>query len=80
MKNQFWAVLGSQASTVKKKFGADYEQLLRAVFHGQKINIIFFENIVASAPGRTERLHRIKVKKVKKSLGSIFYKGKTRFF
>ena len=39
MKNQFWAGLGSQASTVKKKFGADYEQLLRLVFlsfHGQK--------------------------------------------
>ena len=32
MKNQFWAGLGSQASTVKKKFGADYEQLLRLVF------------------------------------------------
>ena len=38
MKNQFWAGLGSRASTVKKKFRADYEQLLRAVFlcfHGQ---------------------------------------------
>ena len=49
MKNQFWAGLGSQASTVKKKFGADYEQLLRLVFlsfRGQKINLIFFENTV----------------------------------
>ena len=26
-KNQFWAGLGSRASTVKKKLGADYEQL-----------------------------------------------------
>jgi hypothetical protein len=32
MKNQFWAGLGSQAVLVKKKFGADYEQLLRPVF------------------------------------------------
>ena len=32
MKNQFWAGLGSQAVLVKKKLGADYEQLLRAVF------------------------------------------------
>ena len=45
MKNQFWAGLGSQAVLVKKKFGADYEQLLRPVFlcfHGQKINLKFF--------------------------------------
>ena len=32
MKNQFWAGLGSRAITVKKKFGVDYEQLLRLVF------------------------------------------------
>jgi hypothetical protein len=47
MKNQFWAGLGSQAVLVKKKFGADYEQLLRPVFicfHGEKK-----KNIVASA-------------------------------
>ena len=39
MKNQFWAGLGSRAVLVKKKFGADYEQLLRPVFicfHGEK--------------------------------------------
>jgi hypothetical protein len=45
MKNQFWAGLGSRASMVKKKFGADYEQLLRPIFlcfHGQKINLNFF--------------------------------------
>ena len=39
MKNQFLAGLGSRAST-GKKFGADYEQHLRAVFlcfQGQKI-------------------------------------------
>jgi hypothetical protein len=27
MQNQFWAGLGSRAVLVKKKFGADYEQL-----------------------------------------------------
>jgi hypothetical protein len=32
MKNQFWAGLGSQAILVKKKFGADHEQLLRLMF------------------------------------------------
>ena len=32
MKNRFWTDLGSRASTVKKKSGADYEQLLRTVF------------------------------------------------
>jgi hypothetical protein len=31
MKNQFWAGLGSRAVPVEKKFGADYEQLLRPV-------------------------------------------------
>jgi hypothetical protein len=36
MKNQFWAGLGSRVVLVKKKFGADYEQLL--CFHGQTIN------------------------------------------
>ena len=44
MKNQFWAGLGSRAVLVKKKFGADYEQLLRPVFlcfHGQKIKSKF---------------------------------------
>jgi hypothetical protein len=45
MKNQFWAGLGNRAVLVKKKFGADYEQLLRPVFlcfQGQKINLRFF--------------------------------------
>jgi hypothetical protein len=45
MKNQFWAFWGSRASTVKKKFEADYEQLLRLLFlsfHGQKINLNSF--------------------------------------
>ena len=49
MKNQFWAGLGSQAVLVKKKFGADYEQLMRAFFlcfQGQKKS---FGNIIASA-------------------------------
>ena len=37
---------------MKKKFGADYEQPLRAVFqyfHVQKIDLFFFENNVAFA-------------------------------
>jgi hypothetical protein len=39
IKNHFWAGLASRVVLVKKKFGADYEQLLRPVyknFHGQK--------------------------------------------
>jgi hypothetical protein len=32
MKNQFWVGLGSPAVLVKKKFGADYEQILRPIF------------------------------------------------
>ena len=81
MKNQFWAGLGSRALLVKKKFGADYEQLLRPVFlclHGPKMNLIFFFLTYFSI--RTENLHRIKVKKVKINLGSIFYVRKTSFF
>jgi hypothetical protein len=44
MKNQFWAGLGSWAEFVKKKFGDDYEQLLRPIFlcfHGQQMNLRF---------------------------------------
>jgi hypothetical protein len=41
MKNQFWAGLGRQASTMKKKFGLDYEQLLSFVFQVKK----FLESI-----------------------------------
>ena len=51
MKNQFWAVGCELGWTVKKKVWADYEQLLRPVFlsfHGQKINLNFFENIVGA--------------------------------
>ena len=71
MKNQFWAGLGSGAVLVKKKFGADYEQLLRKVFlcfQGPKK--IFFDNIV-----RTEKLHRKKVKK-KFRVFVLFYRLK----
>ena len=80
MKNQFWAGLGSRAALVKKMFGADYEQLLWPVFlcfHLQKINLKFFWKYCSVC---TEKLHSIKVKKVKKSLESIFYRGKTSFF
>ena len=72
MKNQFGARLGSRAVLVKKKFGADYEQLLRPVFlcfHGQKINLKFFRKYCSV---RTKKLHRIKVKK-KKSKSKIFW-------
>ena len=48
MKNQFWAGLGSRAVLVKKKFGADNEQLLRPVFYvfmGKKEILSFFEKL-----------------------------------
>ena len=80
MKNQFWAGLGSRAVLWKKKFGADYEQLLRPVFlcfHRQKINLNFFWKYCSIW---TKKLHRIEVKKVKKVLGSNFYRGKPSFF
>ena len=63
----------------KKKFRAIYEQLLRPIFlyfHGQKLN--FFSWKYCSI--RTEKLQRIKVKKVKNILGSIFLRGKPSFF
>ena len=36
---------------MKKKFGADYEQLFEAqfLFYGQKINLDFFGNMAVSA-------------------------------
>ena len=80
MKNKFWTGLGSQAVLVKKKFGADYEQLLRPVllcFHGQKINLIFFCKYCRV---RTEKLHRIKVKKSKKNCEVFFIGEKPGFF
>ena len=61
------------ASTVKKKFGADYEQLLRAVFscfHGQKINLNFFWKYCSVL---TKKLHRIKVKKYFLKIWEEFY-------
>ena len=64
MKNQFWAGLGSRAVLVKK-FGADYQQLLRAfffMFSGAKK----IENIIASA------LKSCIEKKVKKKFFSCF--------
>ena len=54
--------LGSQASTDKIN-GADYEQLMRTVFlcfHGQKINLFFFQKYCSV---RTKTLHSLKVKK-----------------
>ena len=60
MKNQFWAGLGSRASTWKKKFWADYEQLLRAFFlcfQGQKKK----NNNNNYYSVHTEKLHRKKV-------------------
>jgi hypothetical protein len=69
MKNQFWAGSGSRAVLEKKKFGADYEQLLRPVF----LMFSWTKNKFKL------KLHRIRVKKVKIILGSIFYGGKTNF-
>ena len=51
MKNQFWAGLGSRASTVKKKVWGPMMSNFWGpflCFHGQKINLFFVENIVAS--------------------------------
>ena len=48
----FLGRLGSRASIEKKRLGADYEQLLRAVFssfRGQIFFLNFFENTIASA-------------------------------
>ena len=41
MKNPFWAGLGSRAVLVKKKFGADYEQLF-FMFSWTKNKLDFF--------------------------------------
>ena len=50
MKNQFWAGLGSRVVLVKKKLGADYEQLLRVFFFMfSRAKNFFFENIIVSA-------------------------------
>ena len=63
IKNQFWVCLGSQASTAKKNIGgwlwATFEARFLC-FHGQKISLIFFWKYCSV---RTEKLHRIKVKK-----------------
>ena len=74
MKNQFWALVW--AGLWNKRVWADYEQLLRPVFlsfYGQKINLNFFKVYCRVC---TEKLHRIKVNKSWKILGSIFYGGK----
>ena len=50
-KMRNWLVL-EQLAILKKKLGADYEQLLRAVFscfQGQKNNLKYFKNIAPSA-------------------------------
>ena len=52
MKNQFWAVGCGLSWTVGKRVWADYEQLLRPVFHFfsvKKFIFYFFENTIASA-------------------------------
>ena len=76
MKNQFWAVGCRLGWTVKKKVWADYEQLLRPGFlnlYGQKIKL---NNFLKYCRVRTEKLHRIKVKKVKKNWEVFFTGGK----
>ena len=79
MKNQFSAGLGSRAVLVKKKFVANYEQLLRPVFlcfHRQKNDLIFFWKYCSV---RTVKLHRIKVKKWKKNW-EVFLRGEKPVF
>ena len=80
MKNQFWAGLGSRASTWKKSLGpimSNFWGRFFLCFHGQKINLIFFWKYCRV---RTEKLHRIKVNKSQKVLQSIIYGGKPSFF
>ena len=60
IENKIWAGLGP-VGNMQKNFGADYEQLFRAAsscFHGQKIGLIFFEIILASALKRKVRKHQ----------------------
>jgi hypothetical protein len=69
MKNQFWAGLGSRAVLVKKKLGADYEQLLTVFFlcfQGQKKNkyILFFKYPSV----HTKKLHNINLRKIIKKI------------
>ena len=73
-----WAVVWD--GLWNKRVWADYEQLLMLhflSFHGQKINLKFFWKHFRVL---TKKLHRIKVKKVKNILESIFYVGKNQFF
>ena len=69
-----WAM--GWAGLWKKKVWADYEQLLRPVFMGKLLFILFWKYCRV----HTEKLHKIKVYKSQKLLGSIFYSGKTSFF
>ena len=64
---EIWAGFGPVGNT-EKKIGADYEQLLRAVFscfHGQKIGFKLFFKYPSV---RSEKLHKMKVRKLKKFL------------
>ena len=54
-KNEIWAGFGSVGST-EKKIWANYEQLLRAGFHGQKKCLTFFEKHCSVC---TKKLHNI---------------------
>jgi hypothetical protein len=68
-----WVGFGPVGNT-EKKLGADYEQLLRAVFscfHGQKIGFIFLKK---KSTIRTEKLHKIKVRKLPKTSLKFTYK------
>ena len=61
-KMRFGLVLGWLA-ILKKKMGADYEQLLRVVFscfQGQKNNLKYFGKCCSV---RTKKLHKMKVRK-----------------
>ena len=54
-KMRFGLVLG-QLAALKKKIWANYEQLLRAGFHGQKKCLTFFEKHCSVG---TKKLHNI---------------------
>ena len=61
----------------EKKVWGQLWEIFEAVSMGKKKHIYFFWKYCSV---HSKKLHRIKVKKVKKNLGSIFYLGKTIFF
>ena len=63
-----------RSAILKKKLGADYEQLLRvffSCFQGQKNNLEFLKKYCSI---RTQKLHKMKVRKPKKNSLRFSYK------